>query len=577
MKSRTLLLSLSCLLSVSFAKAQTKFSLGGYGRAIVTDNNLSGNILDKTDVNGAYKDTLTQNKGVSGYFLFDLTTDLKVNDDFKANAILRVKSPFGAFFGDRVQFQFRQLQLSGRIAKRVNYELGDINVSLTPYTVYNPEEMWHTYEAEVFKQRRTIQRYENFNFGNAWRLQGAQANTLIKVNKVIDGVGLKAFAVRTSSSNAISTADRVLAGGRAELIKNNFITVGGNYTGLLDIPISVVPNYLTNHVLTGDVNFKRENEALLFKLMLEGGSSIYNYGPKKESKVTYNDYFYDVNARLGVKAIKAEVYVGYKNVGVQFNSPSAQTARLNVDTTSQLFTKVNNGQDKRSLILYDRFTQENIYNQTIATRLYSFRPQYGNLDPYGPATPNRTGFTVGLATDSSIKIIYADVAAKVFKEVVGEGTTELRNFTQLKGGLVFNIGELISSQRLLTVSAGARYENTTRGGKAKVDFNSTLIDLGTSLEVFKKVDLLVGLKLLNGKGTEFQAVRDNNNIINPNIPINSYNYEGSENVYSAGVRLRFAEKSFFTVNYYYSSLKNKLNDTQSYNIGQLFMNYTIQL
>ncbi|MBY0425122.1 MAG: hypothetical protein K2Q22_05750, partial [Cytophagales bacterium] len=148
---------------------QAEFGVNGYGRAVLTYNNLEGNILEKPS-----KDTSSTKKGVSGYFLFDLTTKLKLNNDFSANAIVRVRTPYGSFFGQNVQFQFRQFQLKGRIGNNIKYEIGDIDIEATPYTVYNSPEIFHTYEADVFKTRRNILEYENFINGNVWRLQGVQ-------------------------------------------------------------------------------------------------------------------------------------------------------------------------------------------------------------------------------------------------------------------------------------------------------------------------------------------------------------------------------------------------------------------
>ena len=86
MKKNSIIFSIICLLSASTVSAQTKLDMTGYGRTVVSDNKLSGN-----KVAG---DTTTRQHDVSGYFLFDLGTNLTVGNDFKANAVLRVKSPF---------------------------------------------------------------------------------------------------------------------------------------------------------------------------------------------------------------------------------------------------------------------------------------------------------------------------------------------------------------------------------------------------------------------------------------------------------------------------------------------------
>jgi len=565
-------------LTVSFAlKAQTDFSLSGLGRVVVTDNRLDGNIIKN--------DLATPNKGVSGYILFDLKPTLKVNKDLTANAILRVKSPFGAFFGDQVAFEFRQFQVLGKINKNIDYQIGDINVEMTPYTVYAFPEMYNQFESEVHKIRRNIVNYENFVIGNAWRLQGVQGFANLPLGSTgTNSLYINVFGVRTNATNDANIPDRILVGTRVLYKLSNIFRLGGNYVGMEDIKLkSAIVNYV-NHVYTGDAKLSLNSDAFGLDLKGETGMSSYNYSRIQDNKsASYNDYFYDVNAAATVKKAKFKIYGGYRNVGPQFSSPSAQTRRINITANPGLFPTVLGNTTNRIDItngptLYDRFTQENIYNRAINPVLYPFLPAFNLIFPYGDATPNRSGITAGIATDTSSKAINAEIRTDFYNEIIGEGVPEKRKFTGVRGGIVVDVQRIFDLGRRISVNYGLKYEKSTRGGGAAINFKSTLIDVGGSVEVLKKVDLLVGAKLLAAKGTEYLTVRDQFNLITASNSFTTfpvYTVDFTQNVYTVGARIRFAELSYFTVNYNISTYNSKITSQFDYNIRQFFVNYTL--
>jgi hypothetical protein len=547
------------------------------GRVLVTDNKLDGNII-KNDIS-------TPNSGVSGYILFDLKPTLKVNKDLSANAILRVKNAFGAFFGDQVAFEFRQFQIMGKVNKNIDYQIGDINVEMTPYTVFAFPETYNQFEAEVFKMRRNIVNYENFVIGNAWRLQGVQGFANVPFGSTgASSLYINAFGVRTNSTNDLNVPDRILVGTRALYKLKNVLAIGGNYVGLEDIALKTsIVNYV-NHVVTGDGKLSLNSEAIGVDLKGEGGMSSFNYTRTQDNKsVSYNDYFYDVNGSATLRKIGLKLFGGYRNVGPQFSSPSAQTTRINITTNPLLFpTVINNSTLRKDITsgptLYDRFTQENVYNRSINPVLYPFLPAFNLIFPYGDATPNRQGFTAGLATDTSMKAVNAEVRADFYNEIIGEGVPDKRKYTGVRGGIVFDLTRIFDLNRRVSINAGGKFEQSKRGGAAAIDFHSTLIDAGASIEVLKKVDLLGGVKLLTAKGTEYLTVRDEFNLISSansfsSFPVYTVNF--TQNVYTVGARIRFAELSYFTVHYNISSYNTKIDSFYNYNIKQFFVNYTM--
>ena len=563
MKYKSLLLTSLLGLGLVSAQAQTEFYLNGYGRSIITSNSLSADQATNSTIK----------KAVGGYALFDLTTNFKMSNTLWANTILRVKSPFGGFFGTGVELGFRQFQVGGRIGKFIKYELGDINIGegMGPYAVYNFDDMYTRFESPLLAQRRDILTYENFNTGNLWRLQGVQANAKFSIGSAVDTLKVYGFAARTNATNDGSIPDRILSGGRLTAILNPKIKLGGNYVGLLDVPVNTSEMVYSNHVISGDVNVNLPigTDIIAHANLNTGLSSYSNKNTQLDSTIAYSDFYYEGAIGATYKPVKLKLMGTLRNVGPQYSSPTAQTRRVNNSASTTLFKDVNSNV-ARTQSLFDRYTQENVYNRVILPTLQDFNPIYSNIFPFGAATPNRTGFTVGISTDTSAKIIDAEFVFDKYKQIVGEGVVDLKDYTGIKGGLTFNIGKLIASERNYILQLGYRSENTKRSGFAPVDLQSTIIDLGASVEALKKVDLLAGAKMLNAQGNEFLTRYDQFNMVSEDyVPVNTIDVK--DMVYSFGFRYRIADNgSHFTVNYNLSKVKSP----SSVDVNQLFFNFT---
>jgi len=543
------------------ANAQSpKFSLNGLGRSIINHDQLSGNLVkDNTD---------TQKSGISGYNLFDLQTNLGLDSTFKATAVLRTRSPFGSSFGAITNFEFRQFTMSGKL-KKLKYELGDIRVEMTPYTVFNNEVNGTGFESDLFSTRRNILNYENFNIGNTWLLQGTSAQYTWDLGKE-RGLGIYAFTTRTGSTNELTTPDRLLSGGRLEFAYNKHIKIGVNEVSMYDLAIATAEFDYTNHVVTGDLTYTRKLGSNLLNLKLESGMSSYSYTDNvNDSTMAYEDGFFDLG--IDYSLIKTGLVLGLdvRQVGAVFASPTAQTRRINVNATPGLFEDVKGS--PRDQVLYDRFTSEDIYNNGVTPNLMAFIPYYNNINPYGNATPNRFVVGVNLATDTSKHAYSAKLAADYGTEVVGEGSTDKRGFMVVSGGGVLHIGNLIDSKRLLDVNLGVRMENTSRSGSADVDLSSMLVDFGFTAEVLNRFDLLVGAKYFTASGNDFVGVRDGFNLV---TGFNELNVEINEMIVTGGMRVRFSKQQSFSLNYNFVQFQDELADNNNYNVGQLFFNYT---
>lgn len=595
--SKKFLLGLVIFIAVCIqnTNAQTVY-FNGLGRALVTTDQLKGNVLNIPDASplypsGSRTDTVTGRRGTGGYTIFDLGVNAQPNENLRASAILRIKNNFGGFYGNGSSVFFRQLRLDGVIAKIVKYEIGDIDLGLTPYTLYNFDESYHDYEADVFAIRRSIVNYENFNFGNKWRLQGAHANANFRFTKGIEKIGVRVFAARAGRKDILdlATPDRVNWGGRLDLVQSKFFQIGGNYIQMLDLAGTVATNAFEFDNKVGTVDFKLgyDNDQIGAFLYGEAGFSKYSFfNAQDDTTVSKNGNFYDVGVSGEYKPLKVKLFVSYRNVSDNFNSPGAQTRRIFDYGAPELFPAVKENAVIRQPGLLDRISEENIRNLNILPVLMTYRPEYNNITPYGTATPNRKGISFGASVGEMEKVVKGDVKVDLLSEVVGEGSTDTRKFTGVRGGLFFNVNKLINWERALGINFGYRYEHTKREGGNQIDLKSTLIDAGINIEVAKSFDLIAGYKMLNAKGNEYVLVRNAyNDLVSP---VQGYSDITASNTISsqlfnqglvaAGIRYRFTKNTYFTGQAVFYNNKSKLQSSLGdfdYKINQIFLNYTM--
>lgn len=539
------------------ANAQSPdFSLNGLGRSIITNNTLSGNFSDNNPSE--------QTRDISGYNLFDLKTNLDLDSNFHASAIFRTRSPFGTSFGSLTTFEFRQFNMGGNLGG-FKYELGDIRVELSPYTVHNSDIAGTGFESDIFQERKDILEYENFNLGNSWLLQGAAGQYGWSFGKE-SGLGIYAFTTRTVSTNELTVNDRMLSGGRVEYGYDKNLKLGLNSVSLYDLVINTSDFDYQNNVITGDLNYQRQLEGGAVTFDAEFGGSFYNFSDNiNEVDTSYSGLVTDV--RLGYNLDNAGLKFGlsFQSVDAAFSSPTAQSRRFNPNVNPSLLGS------RGGQLYFDQFTDETVYNNQISATLMPYFQIYNNLNPYGDATPNRMIIGFDVATDTSHKAFDAGLNFDYGTELIGEGGDAKRTFIVLTGGTVVHLSNLLQTDRLIDVNAGVRYENTSRTEGAKVDLTSMLVDFGFSAEVVKKLDLLGGLKYFSAVGNEFYANRDGFNLVQG---FTEQDFDVNEFILSGGARIRFSKQQFFSLNYNYSMFSNNNLSVASYNLGQVFFNYT---
>jgi hypothetical protein len=411
--------------------------------------------------------------------------------------------------------------------------------------------------------------YENFNDGNTWLLQGASGQYGWNL-KEQSGLGLYAFTTRTASSNELDLVDRLLSGGRFEYVLNGNMKFGLNEVAMYDLSVASASYDYWNNVTTGDFRYNRETEGAVVKFNAEFGGSQFSYTRNVDTTTQeYTDMVVDIDMTYGLKKSGIVIGADFRRVGATFFSPTAQSRRYIANGNPLLFNEVSG--TTRGQQYFDQFTDEDVYSNSITPALMAFNQYYNNLSPYGDATPNRIVYGVEVATDTSVANYEAKAEFDYGTEIVGEGGEDLRSFMVINAGGLIKLGNLLNTNRQINVSAGVRYENTSRNDGAPVYLTSTLLDVGLSAEVIKKIDLLAGMKYFGANGNEFIATRDGFNLV---TDFDALDVDVNETIFSFGARIRFSKKQVFNLNYNVSQFVDNSAQEGGLNIGQLFFNYT---
>jgi hypothetical protein len=592
---KNFLLTLSCFfVSAGLFAQEQKITYRGQFRTVLGDYNLTGNILDSNSqrTDHPYLDTSSARRGSQGSMIMDLGINCKPNESFKFLAEFRFRSLIGLDVSGatpvvtgsytNIAIIFRQLRVEGTIKNLFNYQIGDIDLGLTKYTLYNNDETFKTYESSIYRERRIITQYEAFQTGNLWRLQGAAIKRRFTFNKGIQQADLNIFGTRTKKNNGeLAILDRFLVGGKLDVMQSKFLTLGVNWTNFFDVPGTSVDTAYNYHNQVLSLSYKitpisSDNSEL--SLTGESGMSSNRYYIKTlDTTSKKKDHFIDIGLKYLYKPKKIELTASYINVGADFTSPSAQTLRLNTLGRTNLLGSIYNNTAYRIPTIFERYASDHIYNQRIQTGLMVFLPIYGNVMPYGAATPNRSGLVFNLGRlDEPEQVFSASAGGAMLSEIVSEGDLidkKLRKFLQLKGGAALKLSKLIGYKRNIMMTAGGRYESTERAGSAAVDYKSTLLDAGLTFEITKDLSLLGGVKYLHGKGMEVITNRDVFGGIESFTP---YMSDITQSVISGGIRVDLYTNSFASIEYNKVVAKNNLNVGSSYMLGNLFFNFTLR-
>ncbi len=572
------------------AEAGPGLRFNGLGRSYIQQSDLGGAVAET--------DTSTAENLSDGNFVLDLAVNAQPNRVTEVQGTIRLRNEFGGFFGAGATVEIRELWARGVIANRVRYRLGDMNLALTPYTLYLPEEDGLVNEPELFVPQREVIEYEEFYTGlNERRLQGATADFALAFTQAVEEVDTRVFVARLRATDFVAQPTRLISGGRLGATSatigpfDSRVNVGGNLsyvwddlesgdanTGIrnlvysFDTDVTLLDRTAYTLSLVGEAGRSSVDRRTLFEEVAEGRDST-------ATSVDESDTFVEVGlaADLGPRGVG--VSATFVNVGPDFYSAAAQSKRVDYNRALESYNRIGNDQARRAVSLFDLTRDQGLYTFRVADALMAYDPRYGNVLPYGRATPNRRGLRLAASYEIENRVeAILDVA--LLSEIRGQGTTELKDFVRVQAGADVPIGALTGLDRLIEATLGVQFESTQRGGGEfeEVDLTSTLVEAGLSVEVYDRLDVLLGGKYRTSSGSDYLAVIENFNDVR-DFP-GRFVTDDSEALYGAGLRYRFRDDVYLTLqaqrfSYSDDGAREGQEPGADYQIGQVFALYSM--
>tara|TARA_B100001059_G_C17837771_1_gene589480 strand:- start:5129 stop:6799 length:1671 start_codon:yes stop_codon:yes gene_type:complete len=510
-------------------------------------------------------DTMNISKANYGHSLIDLGILLRPSASTEIATELRLRNELGGFWGGAVSYGIRKLTLKGVVNDAIRYKVGDLDLEMTPYTLYNNDYQDVVNEATVYQMAREVIDYEHYYNGNAWRQQGVQSNFGFDLNSAtFKSLDVALFSTRNKVADAASASpERLLSGGQM-----GFNTLYGllmfHSVNLHDLKNTVNDlnlYYNSVNTVSATVNLP---ELPKFSLHYEGGTSKANYEDLTEDEtLTIQDYFWN----LGLSFAPSEsikLSVNGINTGPQFRSPSAQNVRLGYSSSSNVFPTLGNNLAVRNMGLLDYLYNDVLYYNTFDNQLDAYNPAFSNVMPYGLATPNRKGFSVSLDEFTIKEQLNLSSDLYIMSEIIGSGTSALKSFMKF-------VAKADYDYKKWSVNAGLSYESTSRDGQAyeAIELTSMLFDFGLDFDLSENISLLWGTKYHTADGNELLAVYDS---YNDPLYFEPTSYSDNHQMLnSIGLMVNFNERSTLTA----SASSFVQQAEQEYKINQFQLLYRL--
>ena len=151
-KNYNLILLLGFLIpALGFGQATPKVWYDGNSRAMFYRDALSGNLKDQDT-------TSTRSEG-GGYTAIDLGMHFTPNSEIEIFSEIRIKNDFGFMWGSGSSVDLRRLSIKGILDERISFNIGDLYLRQTDFTLNNNRQELAKYEPSVFQAYRDLIEY----------------------------------------------------------------------------------------------------------------------------------------------------------------------------------------------------------------------------------------------------------------------------------------------------------------------------------------------------------------------------------------------------------------------------------
>jgi hypothetical protein len=565
---RTLHLTLFILATVlaKQLEAQKTVSFTGAARSAVNNNRLH--------THDSIPDTSTVMRNTTGYALIDLGVNIRPNKNTEILGMFRIRNQYGGFWGAGVGFDVRQLWLKGIVANAVRYQLGDLNLKQTPFTLYNHHADRPDSMPDVFLLQQHIVDYERFYSRSTWRLQGLQADFGLNFAKLVKEVDFNGYLTRLRASNLADIPDRLMGGITVNVLQSKHLALSWNGFSVFDVRGTAADtNRLDNRVQTFGLTYSGKLAGGQLLIKGESGTSKLAFS-NAAGLTSLQDYFIYVSSKLLFPQKHLSLEAGYMNIGPDFRSIGAQSKDINYQSSGGLFNRYANGNSLRAPALLELIGSEQVYNTSVNTTLMPAAQVFNAVLPYGTATFNRLGGFAGIryTHPSGISV---DLKHHQLREIRGQGTLALKSFQQTKAHFLLDIAKLSGTRKGKKLRFGIERQTVDRSSSIAfetVDFNRWRFSAGAEVEVFKKIDLLFGMVQQQSNGADFIPERDEYSRVNF---LNRTSYSNKQQLLAGGIRCRFEGNTYFTAFYQQQVNRKPSEGTPDYQINQFSLIYNM--
>lgn len=566
----TMSLGLSSLYAQTATEPPKKLYFNGLGRTILDNTQLAGDISET--------DTSTAKNLLEGEFLLDLKINAAPNEKTEVQSIIRLRNEFGGFFGSGMSVEVRELFARGVVANVFRYHVGDMDLAMTPYTLFQAQEEGTVHEPEIFKGRKEVVNYEQF-YGpdGTRRMQGAKFDLGLSAGSLLSEINFSGFFTRTRGTDFFNLPSRAVSGGTVELVHPQFGSLTGNYVNTFDIlSVGQFAQGIRNPVqtLSADINIW-DNEK--FALTFEGEMGRSAIRQMTDSVATFDreDTFAEGQVTFRLKPQKLAITAGFRDVGPDFFSIAAQSKRVDFNRAKSFFHRFGNASIIRQPSIFDLNRDRSLYTFALSDVLMSYDPRLSNVMPYGTATPNRRGFFVGVEYGEEESVVEGGLQLSSLSEIRGQGTFELKSFLLTRVWADVRFHKLLDAKNELVLTLGLQNEQTSRDGipLEQVDLSSNLLEVGGQIELFEGFDLLFGVKNLTSNGSDYVPDIVRYNVVRDFPPRTEV--ADTETLLAGGIRYRFKEGVYLSAQIDQFSFQRETDPANNYRINQIFVLYNM--
>ena len=539
-------------------------------------------------INVNVTDTLSARNVSNGYSLLDLNTHVNPIKDIEIFTQLRLKNSFGSFFGSGTEVNVRQLRAKGVINNKIRFSVGDLFLKQSKFTLYNYDEELLSYENDLISPYRDIIHYENFYTENRWRLQGLQADFSYDFDRYIRGLDFDFFVTRPRGSSQINettyTSDILLSGGSIISQINKQLIFSGNYINLFEPGSSGTKNIsIRNPVHDISLLYSFDKEKYHIQQKLQTGFSkrfwLHSELDNRISDSTSNrikGMYFELDNKYSMKDSTLSLSLGYRYVDPNFRSAGAQTRRLDYNNINSIYPNYTNMSLIRPPSIFDLLSDNIWYNQEISSTLMIFNPIYSNVLPYGDATPNRLGIYLNAKANNINKQFIAKINIGLFREVIGQGTNDKRNFSLLKGFLKVNFDKLLNLSKELSFYISSKSEISARGGGELSSLNlfSNHTNTSVNVELVNNLFFQSSYNMFLANGNEFITQRNNYGNINY---FTKKQINQKEHMFSTGMMYKLRKNVYANLNYYWWGMNFSDLTYDDYKYNRLLLILSVEL